>query len=195
VTTSAPDEVVEKSQFHQQYCFWAIVGVIACLRQLTLGYSVTDKRGAPISNLEQLRVLFDRLLAELPQGAAKLNVSVPKGTGTVIEMIPSNDESASFGVHVEDGLDLVDFSFGRIATWELPYEGRNRRPSAGQLLLEVEQMSRAVIAGKCEETRKLFYVTSRIYVDGHTYTMVDMPMLPIPPFGTRKYAPFLCGPN
>jgi hypothetical protein len=79
---------------------FVIVGEIACLHQLTLGYSVTDKRGAPISNLEQLRVLFDRLLAELPQGAAKLNVSVPKGTGTVIEMIPSNDESASFGVHI-----------------------------------------------------------------------------------------------
>jgi hypothetical protein len=149
-----------------------------------------------MSNPEQLRVLFDRLLAELPQGAAKLNVyRVPKGDGTVIEIIPSNHESASFGVHMEDGLDLVDFSFGRMATWELPQEGRNRRPSAEQLLSEVEQMSRAVIAGKCEETRNLFSLTSRIHVDGFTYRMVDLPMLPIPPFGARRYAPFVSTPG
>jgi hypothetical protein len=142
--------------------------------------------------LEQLRALFDRLLAELPQGAAKLNVyRVPKRDGTVIEMIPCNHESASFGIHVDDGVDLVDFSFGRIGTWELPQEGRNRKPSAEQLLLEVEQMSRAVIAGKCEETRNLFSLTSRIHVDGYAYKVVDLPMLPIPPFGTRKYAPFI----
>ena len=149
-----------------------------------------------MSHLEQFQVLFDGLLAELPKGAARLNVyRVPKGDGTVIEIIPTNHESASFGVHVDDGAHLVDFSFGRIATWELPHEGRNRKPSSGQLLLEVEQMSKAVIAGKCEETRKLFYVTSRIYVEGHTYTVVDMPMLPIPPFGTRKYAPFISSPH
>lgn len=141
--------------------------------------------------LEQFRALFDRLVAELPQGTAKLNVyRVPKGDGTVIEIIPSNHESASFGVHVDDGVDLVDFSFWRIGTWELPHEGRNRKPSAEQLLAEVEQMSRAVIAGKCEETRNLFSLTSRIHVDGYTYRTVDLPMLPIPPFGTRKYAPF-----
>jgi hypothetical protein len=144
------------------------------------------------SMVKQLCVLFDRLLAELPQGAAKLNVyCVPKGDGTVIEMIPSNHESASFGVHVDDGVGLVDFSFGRIGTWELPQEGRNRKPSAEQLLLEVEQMSRSVIAGNCEETRNLFSLTSRIHVEGYTYKMVDSPMLPIPPFGTRKYAPFI----
>jgi hypothetical protein len=142
--------------------------------------------------VEQLRVLFDRLLAELPSGAAKLNVyRVPKGDGTVIEIIPSNSESASFGVHVDDGVNLVDFSFGRKGTWELPQEGRNRRPSAEQLLAEVEQMSRAVIAGGCEETRHLFSLTSRIHVDGYTYKVVNLPMFLIPPFGTRKYAPFV----
>jgi hypothetical protein len=143
--------------------------------------------------LEQLRLLFDRLLAELPQSGAKLNLyRVPKGDGTVIELLPTNCHSASFGVHVDDnGISHLDFSFGRIGTWELPQEGRNREASPEQLLLEVEQMSRAVIAGKCEETRGLFSLTSRIHVDGYTYKVVDLPMLPIPPFGTRKYAPFV----
>src|SRR5580704_11753221 len=143
--------------------------------------------------LERLQLLFDRLLADLPQDAAKLNVyRVPKGDGTVIELLPANRHSASFGVHVDDdGIDYLDFSFGRIGTWELPQEGRNHKASAEQLLLEVEQMSRAVIAGKCEETRGLFSLTSRIHVDGYTYKVVDLLMLPIPPFGTRKYAPFV----
>jgi hypothetical protein len=143
--------------------------------------------------LEQLQLLFDRLLVELPQGAAKINVyRVHKDDGTVIEFLPANRHSASFGVHVDDkGVGYLDFSFGRIGTWELPQEGRNQKASAEQLLLEVEQMSRAVIAGKCEETRGLFSLTSRIHVDGYTYRVVDLPMLPIPPFGTRKYAPFV----
>ncbi len=143
--------------------------------------------------LEQLQLLFDRLLAELPQSAAKINVyRVPKGDGTVIELLPANRHSASIGVHVDDeGVGYLDFSFGRIGTWELPQEGRNQKAGAEQLLLEVEQMSRAVIAGKCEETRGLFSLTSRIHVDGYTYKVVDLPMLPIPPFGTRKYAPFV----
>jgi hypothetical protein len=150
------------------------------------------KIAIPVYMIEQLRVLFDRLLAELPQGAAELNVyRVPRGDGTVIEIVPSNSESASFGVHVDDGAGYVDFSFGRIGTWELPEEGRNRKAGADQLLLEVEQMSKAVIAGKCEETRNLFSITSRIHVDGYTYKVVDFFMLPVPPFGTRKYAAFI----
>jgi hypothetical protein len=147
--------------------------------------------------LERLQLLFDRLMGELPQSAATLNVyRVPKGDGTVIELLPANRHSASFGVHVdEEGIGYLDFSFGRLGTWELPQEGRNQKASAEELLLEVEQMSRAVIAGKCEETRGMFSLTSRIHVDGYTYKVVDLPMLPIPPFGTRKYAPFVSGPS
>ena len=147
--------------------------------------------------VEKLRVLFERLLAELPHDTACLNIyRVPKGDGTVIDFVPANRDSASFGVHVDDdGVGYLDFSFGRIGTWELPQEGRNRKASAEQLLSEVEQMSRAVIAGKCEETRGLFSLTSRIHVDGYTYEMVDLPMLPVPPFGTRKYVPFVSGPS
>jgi hypothetical protein len=147
--------------------------------------------------VEKLRVLFERLVAELPSDTARLNIyRVPKGDGTVIELLPANRDSASLGVHVDDdGIDYLDFSFGRIGTWELPQEGRNRKASAEQLLLEVEQMSRAVIAGKCEETRNLFSLTSRIHVDGYTYKVVDLPMLPIPPFRTRRYAPYVSDPR
>ena len=147
--------------------------------------------------VEKLRVLFERLVAELPSDTARLNIyRVPKGDGTVIELLPTNRDSASFGVHVDDdGIDYLDFSFGRIGTWELPQEGMNRKASAEQLLLEVEQMSRAVIDGKCEETRGLFWLTSKIYADWYTYKMVDMPMLPILPFRTRRYAPYASDPR
>jgi hypothetical protein len=146
---------------------------------------------------EKLRVLFERLVAELPSDTARLNIyRVPKGDGTVIELLPTNRDSASYGVHVDDdGIDYLDFSVGRIGTWELPQEGRNRKASAEQLLLEIEQMSRAIIAGKCEETRGPFWLTSKIYADGYTYKMVDMPMLPILPFRTRRYAPYVSDPR
>jgi|HubBroStandDraft_1064217.scaffolds.fasta_scaffold56041_2 hypothetical protein len=142
--------------------------------------------------IEQFKSLFEMLVAELPPDTAKVNVyRVPRGDGSVIEVLPSNQKSASFGVHIDDGTAYVDFSFGRIGTWELPQEGRNRGAAAEQLVLEVEQMSRAVIAGECDQTRGLFSLTSRIYVEGYTYKVVDLPMLPIPPFGTRRYSPYV----
>ena len=144
---------------------------------------------------EQFKSLFEKLVAELPVGTAKVNIyRVPRGDGLVIEVLPANQQSASFGVHLDDGVKDVDFSFGRIGTWELPQEGRNREAGPEQLIQEVEQMARAVIAGKCDETRGLFSLTSRVYVEGHTYRVVDLPMLPIPPFGTCRYAPYASVP-
>ncbi len=141
--------------------------------------------------VEEFKALFSRLLAELPPGTASLNVyCVPKGDGTVIELKPTNARSAFPGVHLEDQVALVDFSFG-IGTWELPFEGRNKSANEKELLSEVEQMCRAVIDGHCEEIRGFFSLTSKIYVDGYTYTVTDLPMLPIPPFGVRKFAPFV----
>ena len=141
--------------------------------------------------VKRYRQLFERLVAELPVGTARVNeYRVPKNDGTVIEILPANQACASFRVHLDDGIDLVDFSFGRIGTWELALEGRNRRASAEDLLAEVEQMARAVIAGNCDEQRGLFSLTSRIYVADYTYRVVDLPMLPIPPFGVRTYAPY-----
>ena len=78
--------------------------------------------------IEQFKSLFETLVAELPPGTAKVNVyHVPRGDGSVIEVLPSDHKSASFGVHVDDGGYYVDFSFGRIGTWEL----RSGKPGAG----------------------------------------------------------------
>ena len=141
--------------------------------------------------IEKFKSLFEALVAELPAGTARVNVyRVPRGDSSVVEVLPSNQKSASFGVHVDDGVEYLDFSFGRIGTWELPQEGRNHRAEAEQLVQEVEQLARAIIAGKCDETRGLFSLTSRVYVEGYTYKVVDLPLLPIPPFGARHYAPY-----
>jgi hypothetical protein len=146
--------------------------------------------------IEQLRSLFEMLVAELPDGTAKVRFyRVPRGDGSVIEVLPANQKSASFAVHVDAGVEYVDFRFGRIGTWELPGEGRNHEARAEQLVQEVEQMARAVIAGNCDETRGLFSLTSRVYVAGYTYKVADLPMLPIPPFGTRRYAPYSSTPT
>lgn len=72
--------------------------------------------------VEKLRVLFERLVAELPSDTGRLNICrVPKGDGTVIELLPANRDSASFGAHADDnGNDYLDFSFGRMGSWTSP---------------------------------------------------------------------------
>jgi hypothetical protein len=51
-------------------------------------------------------------------------------------------------------------------------------------------MSRAVIAGHCEEIRGLVSITGRIYVGDYTYKTTTVPVLSLPRFGTRRYAPY-----
>ncbi len=139
---------------------------------------------------ERLKDLFERLAAELPPGTASLKVyDVQGGQGTVVELKPANPACADFGVHAEDISDIVDFSFG-LATWELPYERRYRNGEK-DIITEIEEMSRAVIAGNCEVRRRPFWATSCIHVGEYTYSVSDLPMFPIPPFGTRRYAPYI----
>ena len=144
------------------------------------------------SMLEEIKAILAGLLADLPPEAARLNVyRVPKNDGTVIEVVPSNPDAASIAVHVDDGANYVDLSFGeRGGTWELPLEGRHKNADKSQLLAEVEEMCRAVVAGHCVKSRGTFWLTSRIDVDGYTYKLTDLPMFGIP-FGTRHYAPYV----
>jgi hypothetical protein len=138
----------------------------------------------------RLKELFERLAAELPPGTASMNVyEVQGGQGTVVELRPANPGSADFGVHVEDGSDIVDFSFG-LATWEFLYERRYRNGEK-DIITEIEEMSRAVVAGNCEVRRRPFWSTSCIHVGEYTYSVSDMPKFPMPPFGTKRYAPYV----
>jgi hypothetical protein len=137
--------------------------------------------------IKRLTELFERLAAELPPGTASLNVcDVQGGQGTVVELRPANPACADFSVHVDDRFDIVDFSFGR-ATWEFPYERRYRNGEK-DIITEIEEMSRAVIAGNCEVRRRTFWATSCIHVGEYTYSVSAVPMFPIPPFGTMRYA-------
>jgi hypothetical protein len=98
--------------------------------------------------LKRLTELLERLAAEFPPGTASLNVyDVPGGQGTVVELRPANPACAGFAVHAEDISDFVDFSFVR-ATWEFPYERRYRNGEK-DIITEIEEMSRAAIAGNC----------------------------------------------
>ena len=142
--------------------------------------------------LQQIREMFERLVAELPPGTAAVNVQpVQKGGGTVVEMMPANPKSADFRVHCDES-DFFSFSFGKVSGWEWPYE-RRYRYGEKNTLAEVEEMSRAIIAGDCEEVRRGFSRTGRIFVGGYTYKMTDLPKVPRRPFGTIRYAPFVVG--
>jgi hypothetical protein len=139
--------------------------------------------------IAELTALFEQLVSELPPGTATLNLrQLPRNAGTVIELNPTNPAAADFGVLCDD-VDVFNFSFGPISTWEFPYERRYRNGEK-DVLKEIEEMSRAIIAGRCEVTRRWFSMTGRIYVEGYTYQVTDMPMIPRPPFGTHCYAPY-----
>jgi hypothetical protein len=98
----------------------------------------------------KVRALFDRLLGELPQGTANLNIRPAPGVdGATVELRPSNPAAASFGVHC-DHFEIYSFSFGSRSQWEFPYERRYRKGEK-DLLAEVEEISRAIMAGDCEE--------------------------------------------
>jgi hypothetical protein len=140
--------------------------------------------------VKRLIELFERLAAEFPLGTASMNVyDVQGGQGTVVELRPANPACADFSVHVEDGSDILDFSVG-LATWEFPYERRYRNGEK-DIVTEIEEMSLAVVAGNCEVRRRPFWATSCIHVGEYTYSVSDLPMFPIPPFGTRRYAPYI----
>jgi len=142
--------------------------------------------------LEEVKAVLEHLLAELPPDSARLNVyRVAKNDGAVIELIPTNPNAASIEVHVDDGADYVDLSFGeRGGTWELPLESRYKNADKSQMLAEVEEMCRAVIAGRCRTSRGAFWLTSRIDVGDFTYKLTDCPMFGIP-FSKRVYAPYV----
>lgn len=136
----------------------------------------------------EITALFERLVAELPAGTAAADVR-QVSTGTVIDVKPTNPASATFGVHADD-FELYSFSFGVRSQWEFPYERRYRNGEK-DILTEIEEMSRAVIEGRCEERRGWFSLKGSISVGDYTYKVTNLPMLPIPPFWTRSYAAYL----
>jgi hypothetical protein len=137
--------------------------------------------------IAEITALFERLVAELPAGAAAVHVH-QVSVGTVIDVKPANPASAKFGVLADD-FDLYNFGIGR-SQWEFPWERRYRKGEK-DILTEIEEMARAVIAGNCEQRRGPFWLSCKIRVGDYAYKMTDLPMLPIPPFWTRHFAPFV----
>lgn len=85
---------------------------------------------------EELVALLRKLLAELPPNAASLEVRPVSNNGIVAVVKPTNPAAASIVTHAENGLHLIDFSFGEYEpTWELPIEGYNPNANKGALLL------------------------------------------------------------
>ena len=135
----------------------------------------------------EVTALFERLVAELPAGTAAVHVrKIP--IGTVIEVKPSNPASASFSVLADD-FELYSFHLHG-SYWEFPWERRYRKGEK-DVLTELEEMTRAVIAGNCEQKRGPFWLLGKINVGDYTYKTANLPKLPIPPFWERRYAAFV----
>ncbi len=135
----------------------------------------------------EITALFERLVAELPAGTAAVHVR-QVSVGTLIDVNPTNPASAKFGVLADD-FELYNFGIGR-SQWEFPWERRYRKGEK-DILIEIEEMARAVIVGDCEQRRGPFWLVGKIHVGNYTYKVTNLPKLPIPPFWTRHYAPFV----
>jgi len=150
-------------------------------------------------NLEkELVALFERLIAELPPNVATLDVrrGTQKHDGVVAVLTPTNRAAARVVAHTVNAFGLVDFSFGEYSpTWELPFEGHNSKANEKELLHEVEEMCRAVIAGHCEHKRGLLSIRGSIQVHNRPYRVTNLPVFRAVPRlrGTRKYEPYISG--
>ena len=138
----------------------------------------------------ELTALFQRLVAELPAGAAAVHVRSRVFAGTLIDVKPTNPASAKFGVYADD-FELYSFGLGRRSQWEFPWE-RRYREGEKDILTEIEEMARAVITGHCEQRRGPFWLIGKIHVGDYTSRVTDLPVCQYPPLsGTRRYAPFV----
>jgi hypothetical protein len=72
------------------------------------------------------------------------------------------------------------------AHWERRY-----RKGEKDILTEIEEMARAVIAGNCEQKGGPFWLYGKIHASDYTYKMMYLAVLPISSFWTRHYAPFV----
>jgi hypothetical protein len=107
----------------------------------------------------------------------------------VIELKPTNGTAASFWVHCDDS-DVYSFGCGLQSQWEFPFERRYRKGEK-DVMGEIEEMSRAIIKGKCGEKRGWFSLKGWISVGDYTYRVTNLPKFPIPPIWTRRYAPYV----
>jgi hypothetical protein len=145
---------------------------------------------------EDLIALFQRLLGEMPPNAASLEVRRVGRSKEGIQVIltPRNPGAAALWAHAEKGLHLVDFGFGDWSnTWELPIEGRNPKARKEELLQEVRELCKAVIAGNCSYERGFLSRTASIQVEGRPrYRITDMPIFRTRPplHGIRFYEPY-----
>ncbi len=143
---------------------------------------------------EELVRLFKQLQAELPPEAASLSIKRTKRNGVIVTLNSKNPAAASISAHAENGLALVDFSFGDYGpTWELPIEGQNPRACKQEVLQEVQEMSKAVMAGNCEHKRGFLSVTGIVQVLGHSYKITNMLEFHPKPrlHGTRTYESYV----
>jgi hypothetical protein len=158
-----------------------------------------SRRSEEYANIEEELVeLLDRLLAELPPNVASTEVKRrgPNGEGVVVVLKPQNPASAAVVLHAESGLAVVDFSFGEYGpTWELPMEGDNPEADKKEVLQEINEMCRAVVAGNCKHSRGFLSISGTIHVGERPYKTTDLLVLrAMPPLrGTRDYQPYFSG--
>lgn len=133
--------------------------------------------------------LFKRLVAELPAGTASVHLR-QSTLGAVIEVKPTNPACADFWVLAND-FELYMFGIGE-SRWGFRWGRRRYRKGEKDVLTEIEEMARAVIAGNCEQRGGPFWLIRKIHVGDYTYTVMHFDKFAnFSPFWARRYAPFV----
>jgi hypothetical protein len=116
----------------------------------------------------EVAALFQKLLDELPPGVATIDISpADRKRPMVISLKPATSSAAEIWA-VCDDFGVYSVGFGLEVYWEFPYERRYRKGEKN-VITEIEEMARAVIAGTCEEERGWFSITGRIRIGDYTY--------------------------
>jgi hypothetical protein len=142
---------------------------------------------------EELVTLIKNQMAELPPNVATLGITRPKSDGVVAVVTPTNPAAARVVVHTANGHGIVNFSFGEyLTTWELPFDGHNFRANKEELLQEIGEMCRAVMAGNCEQKPGLLSIRASIQVGSRPYMVAHLAVFhaALPLWGTQKYEPY-----
>ena len=110
--------------------------------------------------------VIERLLATLPEGAAKLE-TIRNPSGVIFQLIPANKNSANFGIHYDSSVDVF---FGHYGTaFEVDFGYEKQLSDFDQALAFTEKVGQAVIAGRCKERAGFIGVRGTVEVDSKPY--------------------------
>ena len=142
--------------------------------------------------------LLEDIHSHLPPGIATLEARKTKDNhGTIVWLRPTNTNAAEFSAHTEDGLAVIDVSFGKAGTtFELPWDAKLPSDATFDTMSEaVREMCIAVISGMCEDRQGYLGLRGTILLEGKRALRVTHFFYPSWHRSVLRYAPYHQSPG